>query len=784
MAQQAPRPKIGLCLSGGGAKGMAHIGLLRMLDSLGIRPDYITGTSAGAILGGLYSLGYSGDELKQIVLNADWSALLSNQIPLRSINIEEKDEYGRYWLEMPIKNWKPNLPKGAIEGADLQGYLLGLTFSARHIHDFDYLPIPFRCMATDINTGRPVLLKNGQLSEALRASMAVPLVFSPVEWGDSLLLIDGGLTRNFPVQEVLDMGATTVIGSYTGFRLLSPDEIEGGYQIILQSLGLSLFKSMNSDKEACTVLINNELPGLYSSSFKDIRAIIAGGEANARAMLPELAKIAEWQTGKPSRQNWRDSLPLESIDAEGVNANMRNLLVHKMGIHPGQYYTEADLKRGLSTLYGTRFFEKIELGFDTVFEKQVHMIHIRGKSIPDGLIPPTYRKASRIHLRAKRVPLAVLKFGLHYDTDDASGVLLNTTLRNALLPNSRLSASFDIAERPKVHIDFYQFVDRNARLSWFVSGRSERTVRNDFLFLKSPDQKLQNRDLHFSNRFSAAAGLHYSLQKNALLSVEIRALRETLKPQHDPRNDPNPGDLSFLKSSSHGYSVVIGGLQNTLDAVYFPKNGQFFQVEAKAGFGYFSEFDTYAFADSTQSGQVNHVIAAEDQSYFQYRIAERYWFALNPQWSLGLRGDLGAGFSPGNKGADNPETFYIGGSDGAVRPEEAAFTGLKKSEINFSQFLSLGLSARYQFRKVYFITPTLQVGRFSDRHSSLYTQILDWGITRPLPSGVSGNLQSHIVGYGIDFGYQSKLGPVNLLLQSSTFSNTWGLYFSFGFKMP
>jgi NTE family protein len=287
-------PKLGLTLSGGGAKGLAHIGLLRILDSLDIQPDYITGTSMGAIMGALYAIGFSGDELKTIALKTNWNALLSNKLPFKDINIEEKDEYGRYVLEIPLNDGKLKLPKGFIEGQALQEFLIDLTFSARHIHHFDSLPIPFRCLATDIETGKPVLITEGSLPEALRTSMAIPLFFTPVERDDKLL-VDGGLSRNFPVKEVIDMGATKVIGSYTGFRVLHPEELGDGGKIVLQSIALALATMPIEDQKLCDVWVNNELQGLFSTNFSNVRGIIEGGEANARALLPELQKIADWQ---------------------------------------------------------------------------------------------------------------------------------------------------------------------------------------------------------------------------------------------------------------------------------------------------------------------------------------------------------------------------------------------------------------------------------------------------------------------------------------------------------
>ncbi|MDZ7608767.1 MAG: patatin-like phospholipase family protein [Cyclobacteriaceae bacterium] len=157
------RPKVGLVLSGGGAKGLAHIGVLRAMENAGLTPDYITGTSMGSIVGGLYALGYSADEIEVIASQIDWDAVLSNRIPLEEITIEEKEYYGRYLAELPIEGWKPGLPKGLIEGQQLSEILSRLTRSAHDIADFSLLPIPFACVGADIATGEPVLLNKGSL---------------------------------------------------------------------------------------------------------------------------------------------------------------------------------------------------------------------------------------------------------------------------------------------------------------------------------------------------------------------------------------------------------------------------------------------------------------------------------------------------------------------------------------------------------------------------------------------------------------------------------------------
>jgi len=190
-------PKIGLVLSGGGAKGMAHIGILKALEEAGITPDFITGTSMGSIMGGLYSSGYTADEIKKIALTVDWDQLLTNKLKLNEVAFEENDYYGRYFAELNVKGTRFELPKGLIEGQKLSMTLSTLTRHVMNIQDFSMLPIPFACIAADIENGNRIVLNKGSLARSMRASMAIPTVFTPVVI-DNQLLVDGGLVNNFP----------------------------------------------------------------------------------------------------------------------------------------------------------------------------------------------------------------------------------------------------------------------------------------------------------------------------------------------------------------------------------------------------------------------------------------------------------------------------------------------------------------------------------------------------------------------------------------------------------
>ena len=208
------RPKIGLTLSGGGAKGLAHIGILKAIDSAGLKIDYITGTSMGSIIGALYAVGYHGDSIEKLARKMDWDLLLSNEMSLRSIIMEEKNEYFKYDVELPwVNNWF-RLSTGVLEGQELWLKFAELLFSVYKVKNFKDFAIPFKCIGTDVSTGQAVVLDSGEIISAIRSSMAIPSLFTAVEYNGKKL-VDGGVVRNFPVKDVREMGANIVIGSNT-----------------------------------------------------------------------------------------------------------------------------------------------------------------------------------------------------------------------------------------------------------------------------------------------------------------------------------------------------------------------------------------------------------------------------------------------------------------------------------------------------------------------------------------------------------------------------------------
>jgi len=236
--------KVGLVLSGGGAKGLAHIGTLKVIDSLGIRIDYIAGTSMGAIVGSLYASGYSGKQIDSIFLEVDFDAIINDNLPRKAKTFYERDNSEKYAVTLPFKNFKVKLPSALSRGQNTLSLLTKLTVHVSDIDDFSKLPIPFFCIATNIENGEPVILDKGSLPQAIAASGAFPSLFQPVII-DGQMLIDGGVVNNYPIDELKAKGVDVIIGVDVQDDLSSTEDLDSALDIILQ---INNYRTINDIK--------------------------------------------------------------------------------------------------------------------------------------------------------------------------------------------------------------------------------------------------------------------------------------------------------------------------------------------------------------------------------------------------------------------------------------------------------------------------------------------------------------------------------------------------------
>jgi len=286
------RPKIGLTLSGGGAKGLAHIGILEAIDSAGLKIDAITGTSMGSIVGALYAVGYSGDSIEKIARKLDWDLMFSTSPQLSAISIEEKGEFDKYALEVPFEKGKFRIGKGIIEGQELWLKFAEVFAPVYNINDFLKFSIPFRCIATDLETGEAVVLDHGDIGTCVRASMAIPSVFTPVQY-EGKTLVDGGLVTNFPVLNAKEMGADKVIGVNLNKGLDKAEDLQSPVDILLQICFYKDALYFQKNRDACDIYILPELKDYSSGSFSSSDSIIDIGKETAKLYYPVFKRMAD-----------------------------------------------------------------------------------------------------------------------------------------------------------------------------------------------------------------------------------------------------------------------------------------------------------------------------------------------------------------------------------------------------------------------------------------------------------------------------------------------------------
>ncbi len=276
------RPKIGLVLSGGGAKGFAHIGVLKVLEEVGLQPDYITGTSMGGILGGFYALGFSADSIAKVVALQDWELLMNDKIKRSDLAFQDKENDERYVLTLPIRKKGVDLPSGIVSGQRVTSFFAEYCAGFHDSVNFKNFPIPFSCIAADIETGNYYVMEKGYLPEALRATMSIPSVFKPVTF-DGRLLVDGGLVNNFPVAEVKKMGADIVIGVDVQSPYFKREDLNSILRIVEQSSKFLRAPMNEKNRAMCDIYLGPGIEEYSISSFTQYDSIIAKiGRASCR----------------------------------------------------------------------------------------------------------------------------------------------------------------------------------------------------------------------------------------------------------------------------------------------------------------------------------------------------------------------------------------------------------------------------------------------------------------------------------------------------------------------
>ena len=364
------RPKIGVVLSGGGARGLTHIGVLKVLEEMRVPIDYITATSMGSIVGGLYVSGVSAGEMERLVTSLDWPAFFSDQPPRRELAVRRKLEDALYTipLELGFRDFSFKLATGAITGQNLELLLHGLTWREDDIGSFDNLPIPFRAVATNLVDGREVVFDRGPLYIAMRGSMSIPGIFAPLDL-DGRMLGDGGLVKNLPVDIVKAMGAEVVIAINIGTPLMTREQLSSFVGVAEQSINILTEQNVRAQRAllvpARDVLIEPDLGDLSTADFNKGTQFIALGEKAARASADALSRYAlsadDYAAYRLAlRRPQRPDPELEFAGVRGTHVTNPDVLQAQVGLEPGAKVDFPAAQTDIATLYGRGDFARID----------------------------------------------------------------------------------------------------------------------------------------------------------------------------------------------------------------------------------------------------------------------------------------------------------------------------------------------------------------------------------------------------------------------------------------
>jgi len=578
--------KVGLVLSGGGAKGFAHIGALKAIEDAGVRIDYIGGTSMGAIVGALYASGYSAMQLDSIFRAVDFDKLIQDNIPRGAKTFYEKETSERYALTLPFDKFKLSFPSGLSKGQNVYNLISKLTAHVNNVSDFSNLPIPFFCMATDVETGEPVLLDSGYLPRALTASGALPTILSPVMIEDRIL-IDGGVVNNYPIDEIRALGADVVIGVDVQDGLKDRKELRSAFDVLVQINNYRTVEDMVEKRKDTDIYIQPNIEDFSVVSFSEGSKIIEAGEHQARLEMSKLKELAKRQAPKEITKvklsNVTDYF-ISEVNIYGLDNYTRSYVLGKLKLKIPDQVTADLFAEGVNNLSATGNFQEIDYRFFEVAEGN-------------------YRVDFYVREGDSRTSL---RFAAHYDDLYRTAVLINMT-RKRLFTNNDI-ASLDFIVGDNVRYNFNYYIDKG--FYWSIGLNSSfdsfhKEVPISFIApeIEIPDDAQLNQVdltyLDFTNQLYFETLFRRSFQLG--LGVEhkfLRYLSETIGIDED--DNPRTIFESTHYFSGYGYLKY-----DTYDNSFFPNSGLYFETD----------FHLYTFAEGRNENFDQFSIAKAKAGY-------------------------------------------------------------------------------------------------------------------------------------------------------------------------
>lgn len=725
-AQQQPQKdlKVGLVLSGGGAKGLAHIGALKVIENAGIHIDYIGGTSMGAIVGSLYAAGYSSKQLDSIFRETNFNTLIQDDLPRGVKTFYEKEDSQRYAVTLPFDNFKLSFPSGLSKGQNVYNLLAQLMFPVRNIHDFSKLPTPFFCIGTDIETGEELILDHGSLPLAVSASGAIPTLFSPVLI-DGQLISDGGITDNYPVEEMRKRGVDYIIGVDVQDSLAGRKNLRSAFEILTQVNNFRTINAMPEKRKKTNLYIKPNIKNFSILSFDRGGKIIRTGEVAALKLKSKLDSLASAQH-RPQKKHGvklQDSLSIKNITITGNTNYPRNYIRGKLKIATDQKTSYKKLNEGLDNLSATGNFKRINYK-----------------------LAPQKNGGNDLQLIVQENDNNMsLRLSLHYDELYKSAALLNLT-RKSLLFKSDI-ASLDLIVGDNFRYKFNYFIDKGNYWSIGFNSSLNKFAQNvgfDFIQGKLPNgnfnvNKVQLDYQDFTNQLYIETFFVRTLRFGLGLEHKYTKLKtETILKQD------NQGNMPFTVLEQSNLYSTFGYLEyDDYDKAYFPSHGFHFR----------GGLHIYLFGSDTSF------------DFESFSIAKgSFGYAFSPLPRLSVRTQTVTGFRLGDNDMSALD-FFLGGYGNHYVNNIQPFFGYDFLSKSGNSFIKTSAQLDYQILPKNHVIAGYNVANIGD---NLY----DDGKVFAVPdySGLS-------FGYGIE----SFLGPLEVYYSFSPETSRSEWFFSLGF---
>ncbi|QWX83388.1 patatin-like phospholipase family protein [Cellulophaga sp. HaHaR_3_176] len=716
--------KVGLVLSGGGAKGFAHIGALKVIEEAGVQIDYIGGTSMGAIVGALYASGYSAAELDSIFRKTDFSKLIQGDIPRNAKTFYEKEDSERYALSLPFEKFKVSFPAAISSGQSIYNVLVRYLYHVRDVDDFNDLPIPFFCIATDVETGEEIVLNKGYLPEAIMASGTFPSLFEPSDIGDNLL-IDGGVVNNYPVEKVKKMGADVIIGVDVQHGLSDRETLSSATEVLLQINNYRTVKDMVEKSKNTDIYIKPDIEKYSVIDFGLLNEIIDKGEVAARENFIALKELANQQKRKKrpkSRIKIEDMLTIKNLSILGSDHYSRGYVKGKLRLPTDNSLSFERLQQGVSNLAATGNFKTIRYQLHSNDDKADLLIKLNENPVN------TY-----------------IKMGMHYDDLLNTAALVNITKKKIFFGDDVGSLDFIIGDNVRYNLEYY--VDKgtywsfgfNSRYFGFSQQIDYDLFESNFDVPNGQNINTVSLDISdFTNQFYVQTQVKEEFAFT--LGIEHKFLKFGTKTLGEESSSTSE---RFDLEKSNFYSVYGKLILDTYDDKFFPTKGVYFN----------GDFHYYV-----ASSDFNNNF--KDFSVTQARMGAAFPLINKLSLNIEAEGGFKLGISPVSS-----FDFVLGGFGAAKFNNFVPFMGYDFLGLPGNSFVKSSARLDYEFVAKNHVT-------FMANYANVDDDLFRTGEWFKVPK---------FSGYGVGYGWESFIGPVQVVYSWSPEGKENKLFFSIGY---